>query len=223
LLVVTVLLSPLFYLGYDKEGHPLLIWRSSRHEAAERDMSEMVRLITWWFQHMAHNMPEDKSKITLLCDRSDYKSSNSDIEFVKVAASVLQVFITNTIIPFYLLHLLTPVFIPQNNFPERLHRAIIYPTGLVFYGLWNVVKWFLDPVTQSKAAPVIYASGVQYYIDPEHIPAHLGGTDAYEFDHGHFDDPVHVLAADAAAAAALADGIEDLKVSAEAEGSSTDA
>ena len=70
-----------------------------------------------------------------------------------------------------------------------MHRAIIYPTGLVFYGLWNVIKWFLDPVTQSKAAPIIYQSGVQYYIDPEHIPVHLGGTCDYEFNHEHYNDP----------------------------------
>lgn len=66
---------------------------------------------------------------------------------------------------------------------------MIYPTGLVFYGLWNVIKWFLDPVTQAKAAPVIYQSGVQSYIDPEHIPKHMGGESEYEFDHAHFEDP----------------------------------
>ena len=78
-----------------------------------------------------------------------------------------------------------------------MHRAIIHPTGLVFYGLWNVIKWFLDPVTQSKVAPVIYQSGVASYIDPEHIPVHLGGTSDYEFNHEHFSDP---------------DGLEDTKV-----------
>lgn len=78
--------------GYDNEGHPLLIWRSCRHEAADRDMAEMLRLITWWFQYIDANLPSDKTKITLLCDRSDYKSSNSDIEFIKAASSVLQVF-----------------------------------------------------------------------------------------------------------------------------------
>lgn len=76
----------------------------------------------------------------------------------------------------------------QNNFPERLHRAVIYPTGLVFYGLWNVIKWFLDPVTQSKAAPVIYQSGLQSYIDPEHLPRHLGGECDYQFNHEDYSD-----------------------------------
>ncbi len=76
----------------------------------------------------------------------------------------------------------------QNNFPERLHRAIIYPSGLVFYGIWNVIKWFLDPVTQAKACPVIYLSGVQQYIDDEYIPTRLGGSCDYEYNHEHFED-----------------------------------
>jgi len=156
----------LFMHGYDNEGHPLLIWRSSLHEAADRDMDEMVRLILWWFQYMSTIMPPNKSKITLLCDRSDYRSANSDLEFVKAASNVL-----------------------QDNFPERLHRAVIYPTGLVFYGLWNVVKWFLDPVTQSKVAPCVYASGVTSYIDSIYIPTRMGGTSDYEFDPDHFCDP----------------------------------
>lgn len=78
-------------IGLDNEGHPLLIWRASLHEAADRDMSEMIRLITWWFQYIDANMPEHKSKVTLLCDRSDYRSSNSDIELIKAASNVLQV------------------------------------------------------------------------------------------------------------------------------------
>ena len=87
--------------------------------------------------------------------------------------------------------------INQNNFPERLHRAVIHPTGLVFYGLWNVIKWFLDPVTQSKAAPVVYQSGVTAYINPEHIPRHLGGESDYEFNHEDFPDPPHLVEASA--------------------------
>ena len=53
-------------------------------------------------------MPPNKSKLTLLCDRSDYGSNSSDIEFVKASSKVM-----------------------QDNFPERLHKCIIYPSGLV--------------------------------------------------------------------------------------------
>lgn len=49
----------------------------------------------------------------------------------------------------------------------------MYPSGFVFYGIWNIVKWFLDPVTQGKVQPMLALSGVQQYINDEHIPRDL--------------------------------------------------
>ena len=63
--------------------------------------------------------------------------------------------------------------IVQNNFPERVYRVIVYPSGFIFYGLWNMIKWFLDPVTQSKVQPMLALSGVQQYIDNEYIPSSM--------------------------------------------------
>ena len=44
-------------------------------------------------------------------------------------------------------------------------------------------------MTQAKASPVVYLSGVQQFIDDGYIPERLGGTSSYEFDHEHFSDP----------------------------------
>jgi hypothetical protein len=39
----------------------------------------------------------------------------------------------------------------QDLHPERLHRAIVYPTGIVFYSMWNLlVKWFMAESTREK-------------------------------------------------------------------------
>jgi hypothetical protein len=68
----------------------------------------------------------------------------------------------------------------------------------VFYGIWNVAKWFLDPVTQQKVAPERYVSGVQQYIDEQYIPARMGGKSTYEFKLDDFPDQPGVVAAVAA-------------------------
>jgi hypothetical protein len=47
---------------------------------------------------------------------------------------------------------------------------------MIFYAFWNVIRWFMDPVTQEKASPVMYQSGVHEHIPPEHLPPHIGGT-----------------------------------------------
>ena len=70
----------------------------------------------------------------------------------------------------------------QNNFPERVYRIVVYPGGLVFTGLWNLVKWFVDPVTQQKVKPVLTLGGVQEFIEDEYIPVSMGGKCDYEFD-----------------------------------------
>jgi hypothetical protein len=58
-------------------------------------------------------------------------------------------------------------------FPERLARAIIYPADFLFYTLWSIGKWFLDPVTREKCQPMMYLSGVEQFIDREHIPVSM--------------------------------------------------
>ena len=46
--------------------------------------------------------------------------------------------------------------------PERLEKAIVYPTGLVYYSLWNVVlKWFMEEHTRDKVVPAISLADVQ--------------------------------------------------------------
>ncbi len=65
---------------------------------------------------------------------------------------------------------------------------MIYPSGLVFYGMWNVVQWFLDPVTRQKVCPVMTQAGVLQYIDPSYVPHEVGGTSTYDPDIDALDD-----------------------------------
>lgn len=55
-------------------------------------------------------------------------------------------------------------------------RAIIYPSDVVFYSIWAIVKWFMDPVTREKVQPMMYLSGVEQYIDRQYIPKSMVRT-----------------------------------------------
>lgn len=134
--------------GHDKEGRPLLIVHGVRHIPGDRNMEETAKAALWMMEQVIKRLPEDKTKYTILMDRSGAGLANQDIEFTK--------------------HF-TKLF--QDQHPERLCRAIVYPSGLIFWSLWNVVKWFLDPVTRDKVCPIMYFSGVQQYIDDEFIPS----------------------------------------------------
>jgi hypothetical protein len=54
--------------------------------------------------------------------------------------------------------------------------------------MWNVVQWFLDPVTRQKVCPVMYQSGVLQYIDPSFVSHEAGGTSTYEPDIDSMED-----------------------------------
>ena len=155
--------------GKDKDGHPLAIYRPRLNDPNTRDMEEMSRMIMWWASVIMSEMPTERSKCTILVDRTDVQSP--DIAFLRAFSSVF-----------------------QNNFPERVYRIIVYPGGLVFTAVWNVVRWFLDPVTQDKVKPVLTLAGVQEFIDDVYIPSSMGGACNYEFDAADLpEDPAPTL------------------------------
>lgn len=124
----------------------------------------------------------DKTKVTVIMNRVDFTNDNTDIEFCK---RLIKLFSVSRLI----------VYLPcdncahQDNYPERLKLVVVYPAGLVFYGLWNIVRWFLDPVTQAKIKPVLTFAGVQEFIDDEWIPVSMGGKDDYVFNIDDYLDP----------------------------------
>jgi len=62
----------------------------------------------------------------------------------------------------------------QDLHPERLHRAIVYPTGIVYATCWNLVlKWFLKESTREKVLPAMSLAEVEEVIDKKYIPKRL--------------------------------------------------
>lgn len=64
---------------------------------------------------------------------------------------------------------------------DFLHYLVLF-----YAGLWNIVQYFLDPVTKEKVKPCYSASEVVKYIDPMYLPPGLDGTS--DFVVPDFDD-----------------------------------
>eukprot|EP00349_Pseudokeronopsis_sp_Brazil_P006057 CAMPEP_0202966760 /NCGR_PEP_ID=MMETSP1396-20130829/11317_1 /ASSEMBLY_ACC=CAM_ASM_000872 /TAXON_ID= /ORGANISM="Pseudokeronopsis sp., Strain Brazil" /LENGTH=260 /DNA_ID=CAMNT_0049690993 /DNA_START=17 /DNA_END=799 /DNA_ORIENTATION=+ len=156
----------LYAHGTDKEGRPLLIWSVRNNIAAERDMEKVVKLLVWWVEYTARKLlPPNISKYTLLMDRSCFKQENADLDLMKHVSATL-----------------------QDMYPERVKRIVIHPADLVFYTLWNIGKWFLDPVTREKVQPMLYFYGVEQFIDKKFIPRAMGGECDYVYNPDDFED-----------------------------------
>lgn len=54
---------------------------------------------------------------------------------------------------------------------------MIYPTGIMYYTLWNLVGLFLDANTKAKVKPVMSLAGVREYIDDQYIPKEMVSSD----------------------------------------------
>lgn len=120
----------------------------------------------WWFDHLLAAMPRHKSKFTMIIDRTGATNENQDVEFLKAISKIF-----------------------QPNFPDRLHRVIIYPTGIMFYGIWNIVQYFLSPTIREKVFPQITTQGCLQYVDSMYLPITMGGTSDYEPDVDKLQDP----------------------------------
>lgn len=134
--------------GVDKEGRPLFVVRTVNHDPRNRSIEELAKAVLWMVENLLRRLPDDKSKYTILIDRTDAGVFHQDVEFIRHFSKLF-----------------------QDQHPERLHRAIVYPSGMVFWSLWSIVKWFVDPVTRDKVCPVMYLAGVQEFVDDDNIPS----------------------------------------------------
>ena len=139
-----------YFIGYDKDGHPVLMYVTRQHNPKERDMKELAQLFFFWAEFLISKLPADRSKVTLLVNRVGSGFSNFDQEFMKQFAKVV-----------------------QDNYPELLDKAIVAPSNLIFQTVWAIARIFLDPVTQSKVKLCMFQSGINEWLDPQIIPEEL--------------------------------------------------
>jgi len=151
--------------GTDLQGHPLIIFNTCLHDPSKRDIEEMTRSAIYLFETAIAQMKNKICKVCLMINRVNAGNS-ADMEFMKALTNLL-----------------------QNNYPERLYRTVVFPSGFVFWGIWQVVQIFLDPVTKDKVKPVMYLSGVQEYISIDNIPAVMGGNMDYVYNEQDYPDP----------------------------------
>jgi hypothetical protein len=79
--------------GYDKDGHPLTVYSARFHSCKDRSIEEMMYLAIYLMNFAAKHLPPNRSKFTVLVDRTQIRSDSQDMEVVKRIGSVMQVVI----------------------------------------------------------------------------------------------------------------------------------
>lgn len=77
--------------GEDKQGRPIVVFKTARSRPKQRDLKESVNLCFWSMEQAIQKLPKDKSKFTILVDRTGHKLENNDLELIKTVSALFQV------------------------------------------------------------------------------------------------------------------------------------
>ncbi|KAI9592981.1 CRAL-TRIO domain-containing protein, partial [Syncephalis fuscata] len=118
-----------------------------------------IRRFTIWVMETARLMihaPVETADI--LFDLADFTMSNMDYRFVKFIVQCFQAY-----------------------YPESLGVYMVSNAPLIFWGIWQMINPWLDPVVASKFHCARKLTDLQEFIAAEDLPPRLGGTDTYEY------------------------------------------
>jgi len=77
--------------GEDKQGRPIVVFKTAKSLPKQRDLKESINLCFWTMEQAIKKLPQDKSKFTVLVDRTGHKLENNDLELLKNLSALFQV------------------------------------------------------------------------------------------------------------------------------------
>ncbi|KAB5576661.1 hypothetical protein PHYPO_G00200260 [Pangasianodon hypophthalmus] len=143
--------------GYDKEGNKLFWFRVKLHVKDTKTILDKKRYVAFWLERYVKREPG--MPLTVVFDMSESGISNIDMDFVKYVINCFKVY-----------------------YPKSLSKMILYEMPWIMNAAWKIVKTWLGPEAISKLK-FVSKSEVQTYIDAEHLPPHMGGTDQFKYSY----------------------------------------
>ena len=159
------------YYNTDKLGRPLYIEEvkklKTKEVFAEYSDAELTTYYVQSYERLIHIIFPECSRIAgrrieQTCTIMDLKDVNTFSLFSGKVKAFLKI----------------AMDIGQDHYPEILGNMYIINTGMLFSGMWMLVKPWIDPKTQQKIK-LISGSGkkeLAEVVAPENLPEFLGGT-----------------------------------------------
>lgn len=165
----------MFRCGVDREGRPIVVMRPARENT--KDHEGQIRFLVYNIEsairaHEADRVcrgagePLAAEQMVWLLDLQGYSISNAPP--MKTSRETLSVL--------------------QDQYPERLGKAILYNPPRLFYYFWRMISPFIDPNTAQKVAFVLPKSPedarakMSPLVDPAYLERSIGGDRDDEFD-----------------------------------------
>ncbi len=135
--------------GLDHNERPVSMCYVHRHNAKDRDISQIRMLIIHTLESLIKKAKPDEEKFIIGFDLSKFSFACMDYECVKALISIM-----------------------QTNYPETLYVCLVIDSPYIFSACWALIRPWLDPVTAAKVT-FIKRAQLSEYMDPVIVPTDL--------------------------------------------------
>lgn len=151
-----------FLQGSDRQGHPVVVIKASKHDMRTRDLGETNRLIAYTLDNaaLAGNPSLDaNTRLCCLLDLAGLTPKNCDYKALLAIFEML-----------------------QHQYPERLSTLYFVNAPFIFWGVWRIVSPFVPPGTRAKLR-FVSGEGARVTllerIGEDVLPLDMGGRAGY--------------------------------------------
>ncbi|KAI0148710.1 CRAL/TRIO domain-containing protein [Xylariaceae sp. FL1272] len=146
--------------GTDKEHRLVYIIKVRLHDPKLQSPQAMESYILHNIESLRVLMHPPNDKCCLIFDLTGFGLKNMDFHVVKFLTSVFEA-----------------------RYPETLGLILIHNAPFVFWGVWSLIKGWLDPVIASKIHFTRKSADLLQFIAPENLQTSFGGKDQYEYEY----------------------------------------
>ncbi|KAM0205685.1 hypothetical protein ACHAQI_008974 [Fusarium lateritium] len=150
--------------GTDNDNHPVYVIKVRLHDPHKQTAEAMETYVLHNIETLRMMAREPKDKVCLIFDLTGFGLRNMDFHVVKFLVDIL-----------------------ETRYPETLGVVLVHNAPFVFWGVWTVIKHWLDPVVASKIHFTSGTKGLLKFIPKANLQKSYGGEDPWEYK---YIDPV---------------------------------
>ncbi|RWA07549.1 hypothetical protein EKO27_g7547 [Xylaria grammica] len=144
----------------DRENRLVYVIRVRLHDPGLQSGEAMEAYVLHNIESLRILMRPPDDKCCLIFDMTGFGLKNMDFHVVRFLVSVFEA-----------------------RYPETLGVVLIHNAPFVFWGIWNIIKGWLDPVIASKIHFTRKPADLLQFISEESLQNSYGGTDTWEYEY----------------------------------------
>ncbi|KAI1810825.1 CRAL/TRIO domain-containing protein [Poronia punctata] len=144
----------------DRENRLVYIIRVKYHDPRAQSGDSMESYVLHNIENLRILLRPPEHKCCLIFDLTNFGLKNMDFHVVKFLITVFEA-----------------------RYPETLGLVLIHNAPFVFWGIWNMIKGWLDPVIASKINFTRKTADLLKFIPEENLQSFYGGKDKWEYEY----------------------------------------